>query len=188
MPKIKISSEQRAVILAGGDELDLGEATPAAGTAAAPATPSSPGEPAPAATTAAPAAPAAAPAAPAAPAAELVSFLQAQVAEKDAALLAANVKVATLEASARDATDNLPGLLAIAHGVIGAMQVALGSSDTAKALNAKDAVAEHARLSPVYTERFKVGGIASTQTEPAAKAEVHPLFAQRLAARSTASK
>lgn len=187
MAKIKVSPEQRAVILAGGDELDLGEATPAAGTTAAPATPSTPVEPTTPAATAAPAQPAAV-AAPA-PSADLVAFLQTQVAEQGAALLEANVKIATLEAAAKDSTDNLPALLTIAHGVIGAMQVALGGSDTAKALSAKDAVAEHARLSPIYTERFKVGGIASTATEePAAKATVHPLFAQRLAALHTASK
>jgi hypothetical protein len=160
-----------ATILAGGKEVevDLGEATPANAAGTTPATPAAP---------AASAAPAAAPAADAG----VVSLLTSQLATKDADLLAANVKLAKLEAAAKDGADNLPGLLAIAQSVIGNMQVALGASPTSAALDAKAAVAEHARLLPIYTEKFKTGGIAAASGEKTDDNSVqpHPAFMERL--------
>lgn len=187
MAKINLTAEQRAAILAGSSEIDLGEAPPASGAATPPATP-------PAAVV--PPVSAAAAAAPAGPAATtppadtgVVAFLTGQLAEKDKALLAANVEVATLKAAAVDAEACLPGLLAIAQGVIGQMQVALGNTDSSAALNAKDALAAHAAILPVFKSKFPVGGIASTATEDTtASTAIHPLFAERLAANRLAAK
>lgn len=177
MAKTLISPEVRAQILAGATEIDLGEQTPAGGTTAA--TPA----PAPAATTPpAPAAPAPA------PVADVTAFLTNQLAAKDADLLKANVEIAQLKAAAVDASDSMPGLLAIAQSVIGQMQVALGNADTSAALSAKDAVTEHARVQPVYKAKFPVGGVAKAgeaDTDPP-EAKVHPLFAERLRTLNTA--
>lgn len=183
--KIVLDAETRARILAGDTEIELADegAPPAQAAGTTPATP--PAAPA-AAAPAAPAPVAAAPAAPAAPSADLVANLMSQISTKDTALVEANVKIATLTAASKDAADSLPGLLAIAQGVIGNMQVALGGSNTAAALAAADAVKEHARIAPIYTEKFKAGGIsvpqASTEEPGAGAGNVHPLFAQRLAA------
>lgn len=189
MAKINLTAEQRAAILAGSSEIDLGEAPPASGAATPPATPPAavvPSVPAAAAAAAAPAAPAAT-----TPPADagVVAFLTGQLADKDKALLAANVEIATLKAASADAEACLPGLLAIAQGVIGQMQVALGNTDSSAALNAKDALAAHATILPVFKSKFPVGGIASTATEDAAASTaIHPLFAERLAANRFAAK
>lgn len=181
--KFILTPEKRAEILAGATEIDLGEATPAAGAAIVPVEPPAPVVPA------APAAAAAAAAvASAAPSADLVAFLTAQVAEKDTQLLAANLKAAQAETKAAEGAESLPGLLAIAQTVIGSMQIALGGSDTSKALGAKDAVAEHAKLAPVYTEKFKVGGIAVPAAAVDETKQPHPAFAQRLAAMANQRK
>lgn len=164
--KLKLLPEQIAQVMAGQTEIDGIEPNPAQAKATTPAT-------------AAPSSPAA-PAAPVDTKAELVAFLQTQLAEANSGLLTAKVEIAQLKKQAEDAQAALPDLVKIAQGVVGSMQVALGASDTSAALSAKDVVAEHARLSPVYTEKFKVGGIAATRTEDK-PAEVHPLFAQRLA-------
>lgn len=173
MAKINLTAEQRAAILAGSSEIDLGEAPPVTGSATPPATPPA------VASTSAPATPAAPAATPADPG--VVAFLTGQLAEKDKQLLTANVELANLKASSADAQAALPGLLAIAQGVIGQMQVALGGSDTAAALSAKDAVSEHARILPIFKAKLPVGGIAApAQTDPEAPT-IHPAFAERLA-------
>lgn len=166
--KITLTPDVRAQILAGAGEIDLPEGTinPVA---------------APAATTAPAAAEPAKPAAPA-PSTDLVAYLTGQVTAKESELLAVNVKLAEATAAAAAANESVPGLLAIAQTVIGSMQVALGGSDTSKALGAKDAVAEHAKLSPVYAEKFKVGGIAVQTVAVDEPKQPHPAFAQRLAA------
>lgn len=175
--KVLLTAAQREAILAGNTELDIDEATPGAGSATPPATP--PVTP-PAA--AAPTAPvAAAPATPA-PAADagIVAYLTAQIATKDELLVKAGVDLAQAKAESAQAVDSLPGLLAIAQGVIGQMQVALGASDSAAALSAKDAVAEHTRLQPLYKAKFPIGGVSRTVPEGEANAEIHPAFAERL--------
>lgn len=178
--KVILSAEQRASILAGNTELEVDEATPGAGAATPPVTPPV----APPAAAAAPAAPTApvAPVAPVAPAADtgVVAFLTAQIADKDKQLIQAGVDLAQAKAASASAVDALPGLLAIAQGVIGQMQVALGASDASAALSAKDAVAEHARLQPLYKAKFPIGGVSRTAPESEAAAAIHPAFAERL--------
>lgn len=179
----KLTSAEKAQILAGTDlEIELGEAAPAAGAATVPVTPPI------LVTPAAPAVAAQTPAAPAAPSADLVANLMAQISSKDTLLVEVGVKLAQAEAKAAEGVESLPGLLAIAQTVIGSMQIALGGSDTSKALDAKDAVAEHAKLAPVYTEKFKVGGIAVPAAAVDDAKQPHPAFAQRLAALSANRK
>lgn len=182
--KIVLDDATRAKILAGDTEIELADegAPPASAAGTTPATPPV----APTAAASAVTAPVAAPVTAAAPSADLVANLMGQISAKDEALVKANVEIATLTAASKDATDSLPGLLAIAQGVIGNMQVALGGSNTAAALTAADAVKEHARIAPIYTDKFKAGGIsvpqASTEEPGAGNVTIHPAFAQRLAA------
>lgn len=176
---LKLTPEQIAQVMAGNTEIEGIELPPAqaAATTPAPAAPTTPAVTQPAATTA-----------PVDTKAELIAYLQTQLAEANSGLVTAKVEIATLKKQAEDAQAALPDLLKIAQGVVGNMQIALGASDTSAALGAKDVVAEHGRLSPVYTEKFKVGGIAAVRTEEPAKAEIHPLFAQRLATAAAATK
>lgn len=172
---LKLTPEQIAQVMAGNTEIEGIELPPAQAAATTPAP-------------AAPTTPAVAQTPPVDTKAELVAFLQTQLAEANSGLVTAKVEIATLKKQAEDAQAALPDLLKIAQGVVGNMQIALGASDTSAALGAKDVVAEHTRLSPVYTEKFKVGGIAAVRTEEPAKAEIHPLFAQRLATAAAATK
>lgn len=169
-----LDPETKAKILAGEStiELEVGEPSPAPAAGTAPATAPT-----------APTAPAAAPAAPAAADAGVVAFLTGEIAKKDQALTEAAVKIAQLEASSKDNAEALPGLLAIAQGAIANMQIALGGSDTSKVFTAKDAVAEHARLEPLYKAKFKPGGLAAPSaedTQPSVK--VSQEFLERRAA------
>jgi hypothetical protein len=122
----------------------------------------------------------------AAPESELVTFLTAQVKEKDTAILAAAMlaKEQTAKLAGIEATHS--ALVDIVRASAGKMQVALGgtASDLA-AFTDVQVLAEHARVAGVFLEKFKVGGVAITA--PAEKAEVtaavaDPLREARLAA------
>jgi len=167
MPKITLSDDQRARILAGATELDIGEATPVPGASATPpATPPAPVIPA-------------VPAAPA-PSTDLVAYLTGQVAEKDTALITAKAELANAKVAADAAVANQDGLVKIAQAVVGQMQVALGNTDSAAALSAKDVVAEYERVLPVYKAKLPTGGV-SQPTPEAAVPDAHPRFTERLA-------
>lgn len=131
---------------------------------------------------------AAAPAAPApvAPAADtnIVAFLQGEIASKDASLLAANVKVAGLEAKIADTATALSGLLTIAAASVNNMRIALGGSavDMA-AMNATQLLAEHASVQAQFQSKFKAGGVAAVDAASAAEkpvAQVDALTQARL--------
>lgn len=118
-----------------------------------------------------------APAAAAAQPSELVTHLTAQLAERDSALLAANVQVETFKAQAA-AVD---GLVTALRGVIGERLVALGgSAEIAAGYTASNIVAEHARIDGVFKTQFRVGGVAavaSPEDKPNAKVEIDPMLA-----------
>jgi hypothetical protein len=118
----------------------------------------------------------ASPAAAAAPS-ELVAHLQAQLTEKDAALIAARVEVEGFKAQAA-AVDGLVGAL---RAVIGEKLVALGgSADIAAGYTATNIVAEHARIDGVFKTQFRVGGVAAAATpedKSTVKAELDPMLA-----------
>jgi signal peptide peptidase SppA len=133
---------------------------------------------------AAPAAEAAAEvAAEAAPSADLVSFLQAQIKEKDAALLAANIQISDLTKQGAEASATHDGLLAIAKKSTTNMRVALGGSAVdLEGANAVAVLAEHKSLSEQFAGKFKAGGVAAvdaSQVEADAKPP-QDAFAQRL--------
>ena len=110
----------------------------------------------------------------------VVEYLTGQISAKDELLLKANVEITNLKAAATEASDVMPGLLAIVQANIGQMQVALGNPDTSAALSAKDAVTEHKRVADVYKAKFPVGGVSRQPEASGTSAEVHPLFAERL--------
>lgn len=174
MPKVALTPTLRAQILAGANELDLGEETPAPAAATPPAAP--------------PTEPAKAPVAPAASkppvAAEVFEFVNQQLTQANEQLSNLRVKIATMEAESAKSVALLPDLLEIAKASVGRMQIALGGSDTSAALNAQDAVAEHKRLLPIFNDKLKTGGVAApaASTEPPTTVpQATPEFLQRLA-------
>jgi hypothetical protein len=140
---------------------------------------------APAAGAADPAAPPAAdPASNPAPAAALdqtalVAHLQAQLTEKDAALIAAKVEAESFKAQAA-AVDSLVTTLRTA---IGEKLVALGgSADIAAGYTHTNIAAEYARIDGVFKKQFRVGGVAAVASpeDKDTKAELNPMLAEAL--------
>jgi hypothetical protein len=119
---------------------------------------------------------------------DIVAFLKEQVAAKDAALLSKQVELNAATAAKASAEASLPGLLAIAKGVVGQMQVALGNTDSSAALDATGVVAEHARVLPVYKAKLPVGGVAQSGAEGEVNSSAHPAFVARLALLQQARK
>lgn len=117
---------------------------------------------------------------------QLVSYLQAQVKERDEALMAAKVQVATLTEKSAAAEAVVGDLLAIAGKSLNNMQVALGG--TAIDLSAYTPLAvigEHKRVSTQFMDKFKAGGVAAVDATQAEKGEdvvVDSLTRARLAA------
>lgn len=109
-----------------------------------------------------------------------------------------NVQVSALTAAAATATTALEGmkansdsLLAIVRNNIKTMAIGLGQDVKADTLDADQALAEHGRLSALFKSKFKVGGVAATNTveEPKpAKAEVDPLYLYAVRSLSTETK
>lgn len=124
-------------------------------------------------------------AAPATASSEVVSFLQAQVKEKDEALIAANVELAGLKAKLADFEASVSGLLQIAGTSISNMRVALGGAALdITGMTATAVLAEHQKVSTQFATTYPVGGVAAV--EPAAaevKADISkdPLRQARLA-------
>lgn len=169
MPRDALTQQQLAAIAAGA---------PAAAAASAPA--AAPAADKPAAdtsteTTEIPEAVAAAvkPSAEAAGADQVVAYLQGQVKDKDAQLLAQAVelkgakdKVTSMEATHGE-------LVKIAAQSLSNMRIALGGSAVdAGAMTAEQLLAEHAGAAKTFGEKFKAGGVAAasnTEAEAAAK-------------------
>lgn len=126
----------------------------------------------------------------AAEAPSLTEFLQTQLADANSKLLAANVELAQLKEKSAEAQATHDGLLAIARDSVGKMSIALGgSASLADGMTAVAVLAEHARVSGIFKDKFKVGGVAATTPEekPApAKVSTDPLFLH--AASTVASK
>lgn len=185
MPRASLTPQQLAAIEAGasiedvsGDPAD--PAAPTEGQAAAAAAAAAAATPeAAAGAAAAPPESETAPAAPAVAApADVVSYLQAQVADKDKLLLEANVKIHNLEAAIAESKTTFDGLVEIARGSLQKISIALGGNgEAAASLSPTQLLADHAAMSAKFKERFKVGGVAVTTPEtvkdpaPAAAAE-----------------
>jgi signal peptide peptidase SppA len=101
----------------------------------------------------------------------LVSYLQAQVAESQEKLLAANLKAAQMETemTAMKAThDQMKGIVAIS---VNRMRVAMGgASMDLSSLPAEVILAEHSKALGDFTKTFPVGGVAAAASvEPEAQ-------------------
>jgi hypothetical protein len=107
----------------------------------------------------------------------LVTHLQAEVASKDAALIAAKVEVEQFKAQA-GAVD---GLVAALRTAIGEKLVAMGgTADIAASYTAADIAAHYTRIDGVFKANFRVGGVAATaapEDKPNVKAELDPMLA-----------
>lgn len=198
MPNKKAFTEQDIAALAAGAPLAAAAGTEtgadAAATAAAAAAAAA--ELATAAATAESTAQAAlAAAAAAAPASdkvsEVVSFLQAQVAEKDGYLLTANVMIKTLEAKLADQASAHASLVDIAAKSVNNMRVALGMSPLdAATMSATVLLAEHKSVTGQFQTTFKAGGVAAVDAAAAEKKEpeLHPLHMARIAATRSSAR
>lgn len=113
-------------------------------------------------------------------ASELSAYLQAQVKELQASVATLTLTSKTLEDAAAASKVNLEALADIGRNSVKTMTIALGGkADAIAAMSALDVVAEHARVSAVFKTKFKVGGVAATDTseeQKPAKAAVNPLF------------
>lgn len=112
---------------------------------------------------------------------ELVAHLQAQVDRLSADLAKANL---TIEASAKEIEGYKPtidALASIARTSVKNMCVGLSiDAKSVDSLAAADLAAEHVRVADLFKAKFKVGGVAATNTveKPAeVKASVDPMFA-----------
>ncbi len=115
----------------------------------------------------------------------VVTFLQTQLKDANAALLEATISLRTLEATSASAIANEKALLTIACGSVNKMSIALGGSERdLSAMSAVSVLAEHETVSGDFNKKFKVGGVAvSTLDENAntpAKASVTPIQQARI--------
>lgn len=115
------------------------------------------------------------------PAPSLTEYLQTQVANLQAELLTLKMEAKTATEGLAASKSNLEALASIARSSIKTMTVALGGkAEAVDAMSAADVVTEHGRVSAVFKDKFKVGGVAATNTgedEPKpTQAKVNPLF------------
>jgi signal peptide peptidase SppA len=112
---------------------------------------------------------------------ELVTYLQVQVTALQAESLEFRMAAKTAADALTAATTNLEALAGIARNSIRSMTIALGGkAEAVEAMSVGDVVAEHSRVAAVFTDKFKVGAVAATNTledKPVVKATVNPLFA-----------
>jgi signal peptide peptidase SppA len=154
-----------------------GEATPATGTVAETGTPAlAAGTPA--------------GGVPATPAADLTVYLQSQIKERDAALLAANVELASMKQRTVEFETTMKPLMAIAAKSANNMRIALGGSALdMSGMSASQVCADHDAVATQFTTKFVAGGIAAvdaSESKPNAKSvEPDGLTRARLAASAT---
>jgi signal peptide peptidase SppA len=121
--------------------------------------------------------------------ASIVTYLQGQVAEKDRALLEANVELAKLRDEHAAFSAVVTPLSEVVAASVGHLAVALGgTAPDVTGMAPVALLAEHKRLSDQFTSKFKVGGVAGVDAANAAAEipRIDPLQRIRLAAvRST---
>lgn len=114
-----------------------------------------------------------------------VDLLRAELRTANSELAKAQVGLEAATAKATKLEADQGSLLKIARSSIGAMQIALGGSDTSATLTDDKVVAEHARLAEAFSTKFPTGRVttpvASTETTPEATVQVDPMFAAALA-------
>ncbi len=115
-------------------------------------------------------------------ASELVDFLKKQTTDLQAQVMTLTMEAKTAKEAVEAIKPNMDALAEIARNSVRTMTVALGGkADAVAALSATDVVAEHARVSAVFKDKYKVGAVAATntsveETKPA-KVFVDPIFA-----------
>lgn len=122
--------------------------------------------------------------------ASVTAFLQSQLKERDAAVLAANVELASLKQKLTEYEATMTPLIAIAAKSANNMRIALGGSAIdAKGMSAVQVLADHDAMSAQFTEKFVAGGIAAVDASQAKTSgggiEPDGLTRARLAAAAT---
>jgi ClpP class serine protease len=117
--------------------------------------------------------------------AALITYLQAQVKEKDTALLAQSVELTGLKSKLAGMEASHTGLMKIAAQSVSNMKVGLGLAKVDfSAMTPELLLAEHASTSETFKASFKVGGVAAVnppEVKPVA-AIVDHMHAARIAA------
>lgn len=120
---------------------------------------------------------------------DIQAYLQSQIADKDATILAQGVHLSSLEAKLADQSASFSALVAIAATSCNNMRIALGG--TAVDMSGQTAVAvlaDHDKVSAQFMDKFKAGGVASVDASAnnASEApEVDHLFHLRVASFAT---
>ena len=120
-----------------------------------------------------------------------VVTLTAQVSALTVQLAAMTTATATATASADAYKASADAMLAIVRNSITTMAIGLKEDVKAETLDATQALAEHGRLAALFKTKFKVGGVAATNTveEPKpVKAAVDPLYLYAVRSLSTETK
>lgn len=123
--------------------------------------------------------------------ADPVVTLTAQVAALNVQVAALTTAAATATASADAHKASADAMLVIVRNSIKTMAIGLQEDVKAEDLDATQALAEHGRLSALFKTKFKVGGVAATNTveEPKPpKASVDPLYLYAVRSLSTETK
>lgn len=104
-------------------------------------------------------------------------LLKSQLVTANASLLAAQVELTNLKASTQSMTAHHEGLLAIARKATAGMMIPLGGSGAAaETMDASTVIAEHARVSTLFLEKFKPGQVTQNTAEAGAdKSNALPL-------------
>lgn len=125
-----------------------------------------------------------------APQADVVTFLQAQIKDKDAALLQANIDLNAAKAKITDFEASMSGLLKIASKSANNMRIALGGSAIdMSAMTAAQVLAEHDSVSAQFTSKFVAGGVAAVDAaQSASKKSADPAADAVMRARLNAAK
>ncbi len=93
--------------------------------------------------------------------ADVLGFLQAQIRDKDAALLTANVEIAALKKAAEDFQSLQGGMMEITKASVGNLRIALGLPPVdLSAATPASVLAMHADLKTQFSAKFKAGGVA----------------------------
>lgn len=116
---------------------------------------------------------------------DLAVYLQQQLAARDEQVMTLRLQVERLQVELNEVKANRPSLLRIAQESVQRMQIALGGTPMPlEHLTDGALVAEHARVSQVFGERFRVGGVAQIAQESDVNDDtaVGQVFKQRLQA------
>lgn len=158
-----LSDAQIAAAAAGVILADAAAAAPTAPTAPAAGGAGAPAVQADAGAGAAPAAAAATPAAPAAQADAGLTAVLASLSASQAEVGRLTAEVATMKAAAEATVKHNEALVGIARAAVTSMGLHFGvSAESVAGMSAETVVSEYSRISALFKEKFKAGGVAAT--------------------------